>query len=238
MRRLKIKVVGDGGVGKTSFLIRWYYENFPDQDDTPLFPGRERILPSVQDTFFTNMTVDRESYVLTFWDTLCGADFQRFRPLEYEDTDVFLVFFDISNPTSFQNVSTVWVPELKHYMPGTPILVVGNKTDLRTSRYGRNCSSLSLIARVSFLNRSHNNSVRRWKALGEVLCSCFWGRLFNFHTWLNFSALVLVCNEWAVFWMAFLGFGQEQTDIGLKHVHVPRPLCCPSSLANWKFIIL
>lgn len=141
MRRLKIKVVGDGSVGKTSFLIRWYYENFPDQDDTPLFPGRERILPSVQDTFFTNMTVDRESYVLTFWDTLCGPDFLKFRPLEYEDTDVFLVFFDISNPTSFQNVSTVWVPELKHYMPGTPILVVGNKTDLRTSRYGKNVSS-------------------------------------------------------------------------------------------------
>ena len=147
MRRLKIKVVGDGSVGKTSFLIRWYYENFPDQDDTPLFPGRERILPSVQDTFFTNMTVDRESYVLTFWDTLCGADFQKFRPLEYEETDVFLVFFDISNPTSFQNVSTVWVPELKHYMPGTPILVVGNKTDLRTSRYGINYSSFLLIVR-------------------------------------------------------------------------------------------
>lgn len=133
MRHLKIKVVGDVSVGKTSFLTRWYYENFPDHDDSPLFPGRERMLPSVQDTFFTNMTMDRESFVLTFWDTLCGADFQKLRPLEYEDTDVFLVFFDIAKPTSFQNVSTVWVPELEHYMPETPILVVGNKTDLRTS---------------------------------------------------------------------------------------------------------
>lgn len=131
MRRLKVKVVGDGGVGKTSFLIRWYKENFPSEDDIPLFPGRERVLPSVQDPFFTNMTVDRVSYVLTFWDTICGADYLKFRPMEYEETDVFLVFFDISNPSSFQNVSTVWVPELKHYMPSTPILVVGNKTDLR-----------------------------------------------------------------------------------------------------------
>lgn len=133
MRRLKIKVVGDGSVGKTSFLIRWYNENFACEDDTPLFPGRARILPAVQDPFFTNMTVDRVSYVLTFWDTICGADFLKFRPMEYEETDVFLVFFDISNPSSFQNVSTVWVPELKHFMPTTPILVVGNKTDLRTA---------------------------------------------------------------------------------------------------------
>ena len=138
MRRLKVKVVGDGNVGKTSFLVRWYHENFPDQDETPLFPGREKILPSVQDPFFTNMTVDRANYVLTFWDTISGAEFLKFRPMEYEETDVFLVFFDLSNPTSFQNVSTVWVPELKHYMPGTPILVVGNKTDLRKSRWGWN----------------------------------------------------------------------------------------------------
>jgi len=134
MRRLKLKVVGDGSVGKTSFLIRWYNENFACEDDTPLFPGRARILPAVQDPFFTNTTVDHVSYVLTFWDTICGADFLKFRPMEYEETDVFLVFFDISSPSSFQNVSTVWVPELKHYMPTTPVLVVGNKTDLRTAR--------------------------------------------------------------------------------------------------------
>ena len=134
MRRLKIKVVGDEKVGKTRFLAGWYNENCSSYDDTPLFPGQKRNLPAVQDPYFTNMTVDRVSYVLTYWDTICGADFLKFRPLEYEETDVFLVFFDITNPCSFQNVSTVWVPELKHYMPAAPILIVGNKTDLRNTR--------------------------------------------------------------------------------------------------------
>lgn len=134
MRLLKIKVVGDVSVGKTSFLRRWYHDNFPDHEETHLFPGRKRTLPTVQDTFFTNITVDRENFVLTFWDTVCGADFQKLRPLEYEGTDIFLVFFDIANPSSFQNISTVWVPEVRHYMPMTPILVVGNKIDLRTAR--------------------------------------------------------------------------------------------------------
>ena len=133
MRRLKIKIVGDGNVGKTCFLIRWYNDNFPPSpsENRPDFPGDS--VPSVQDPFYSSLTVDRKSYVLTYWDTLRGTDYQKFRCMEYEETDVFLACFDIANPSSFQNVSTVWVPELKHYMPETPILVVGNKKDLRTS---------------------------------------------------------------------------------------------------------
>ncbi len=33
--------------------------------------------------------------------------------------------------TSFENVRTKWVPEVTHYCPGTPIVLVGLKCDLR-----------------------------------------------------------------------------------------------------------
>lgn len=36
---LKIKVVGDGSVGKMFFLICWYNENFVCEDDILLFLG-------------------------------------------------------------------------------------------------------------------------------------------------------------------------------------------------------
>lgn len=135
MRRLKIKIVGDGNVGKTCFLIRWYNENFPPSpsERRPAFP--ENCVPPVQDPYYTSITVDRTSYVLTYWDTLIAPEFHKFRRMEYQETDVFLACFDIANPSSFQNVSTVWVPELKHFMPETPILVVGNKKDLRSTAY-------------------------------------------------------------------------------------------------------
>ncbi|EDO42190.1 predicted protein [Nematostella vectensis] len=97
-----------------------------------------KSIPPVQESFYTNFSYDRVNYIVTYWDTCTLArteelDLSKLRPLEYRDTDVFIICFDITNPTSFQNVSTVWVPELKHYMPETPVLVVGNKKDMRTN---------------------------------------------------------------------------------------------------------
>lgn len=41
---LKVKVVGDGGVGKIFFFICWYKENFFLEDDILLFLGWEWVL--------------------------------------------------------------------------------------------------------------------------------------------------------------------------------------------------
>lgn len=134
MRSLKVKVVGDPGVGKTSLLAQIYCENSSPDDENRLDPAS---VPPVLDSYLINTTIDQENYVVTFWDTCTirssdEFDLSKVRPLEYRDTDVFLVCFDISCPNSFQNISTVWAPELKHYMPGTPVVVVGNKADLRS----------------------------------------------------------------------------------------------------------
>ena len=34
-------------------------------------------------------------------------------------------------PSSLENVREKWVPEVTHYCPGTPYLLVGTQTDLR-----------------------------------------------------------------------------------------------------------
>ena len=36
-------------------------------------------------------------------------------------------------PASFANIKAKWVPEVKHFCPGTPIMLLGMKGDLRTS---------------------------------------------------------------------------------------------------------
>ena len=45
--------------------------------------------------------------------------------------DVFLVCFAITSPTSFDNVSSKWIPEVTHHCPETPIILVGTKADMR-----------------------------------------------------------------------------------------------------------
>ena len=55
------------------------------------------------------------------------------RPLSYPDTDVILLCFSLENPDSFDNVTDKWMPEIKHYCPKVPVVLVGTKKDLRHS---------------------------------------------------------------------------------------------------------
>jgi len=137
MRYLKVKAIGDSSVGKTSLLSRWYQDSHSSQSLQHQNQNAEKTstLPSVLDSFLVNTTVNGETFIVTYWDTCTSfsdVDSMKLKPLEYEDIDVFLACFDISNPHSFQNISTVWVPELKFFVPGTPLIVIGNKADLRS----------------------------------------------------------------------------------------------------------
>ena len=58
-------------------------------------------------------------------------DYDRLRPLSYPDTNVFLVCFSLVRKISLDNVLVKWIPEIAHYSPNTPAILVGTKADLR-----------------------------------------------------------------------------------------------------------
>lgn len=45
------------------------------------------------------------------------------------------------SPSSYENVTSKWYPEIKHHCPDAPIILVGTKIDLRDDR-----ETLSLLA--------------------------------------------------------------------------------------------
>jgi len=55
------------------------------------------------------------------------------RPLSYPNTDVIIICYDVTNYSSYENVTTKWVPETSHHCPGVPMVLVACKTDLRRS---------------------------------------------------------------------------------------------------------
>jgi len=119
-RSIKLVVIGDGAVGKTCLLISYANNRFP-----------EDYIPTVFDNYVVNITAGDQNIELGLWDTAGQEDYDRLRPLSYANANVFLICFSVVNPTSYENVSSKWYPEVIHFCPDVPQILVGTKTDLR-----------------------------------------------------------------------------------------------------------
>jgi Ras homolog gene family, member A len=85
------------------------------------------------------------------WDTAGLEDYDRLRPLSYPDAHVVLFCFAIDSPDSLDNIwekvfeylnpyfnlfgfqidAKQWRPEVNHFLPGVPKLLIGCKKELR-----------------------------------------------------------------------------------------------------------
>ncbi|KAH7713029.1 small GTPase Rac protein 1, partial [Aphelenchoides avenae] len=91
----------------------------------------EEHVPTVFDYYTTNVMVDDRAINLSLFDSAGQEEYDRMRPLSYPNTDCFLLCFNIVNPSSYENVRARWYPEIAHHCSGTPVMLVGTKTDLR-----------------------------------------------------------------------------------------------------------
>uniref|UniRef100_A0A673AVG5 Rho-related GTP-binding protein RhoA-C-like n=1 Tax=Sphaeramia orbicularis TaxID=375764 RepID=A0A673AVG5_9TELE len=124
--RKKLVIVGDGACGKTCLLIVFSKDQFP-----------EVYVPTVFENYVADIEVDGKQVELALWDTAGQEDYDRLRPLSYPDTDVILMCFSVDSPDSLENIPEKWTPEVKHFCPNVPIILVGNKKDLRNDDHTR-----------------------------------------------------------------------------------------------------
>ena len=91
----------------------------------------EEHVPTVFDNYSALVTVENKTYSLGLWDTAGQADYDRLRPLSYPQADIFLICFALNSVASFESVLSKWYPEMQHYCPGVPFLLIGTKSDCR-----------------------------------------------------------------------------------------------------------
>jgi small GTP-binding protein len=122
---MKIMVVGDHLVGKMC-VIRYYVHN----------KKADQVLPTVCIDFLKhNATVDSRSYNVQIWDT-AGTERYRLMVTSWlRRGDVFLLMFALDSVESFSGLLG-WLEIIRDSRRNAtvPVVLVGNKTDLRLNR--------------------------------------------------------------------------------------------------------
>ena len=111
---IKCVLIGDEGVGKTSLLITYTRNKFP-----------EFYVPNILDNCAVNVKLKNETYTLGLFDT---SSFSYERDLS--NTDVFLLCFSLDNPVSLQNAKEKWFTIIKMNNRKANIILVGLKSDM------------------------------------------------------------------------------------------------------------
>lgn len=127
---LKIVVLGDSGVGKTSLMNRYHTGKYSGQYKATIgadFLSKEVVVVDDESGNESNVTMQ-------VWDTAGQERFQSLGVAFYRGADGCILVYDVTNPASFEHLEK-WKSEfLKHVneIPGEegfPFVVMGNKID-------------------------------------------------------------------------------------------------------------
>ena len=119
----KVVLVGESGVGKTSIIHRYLYNDYDDNRITTSSPEyKNKILEYPE--YNKSITFD-------IWDTAGQEAYRSVTRNFYINAAIGLMVYDIRVKDSFENIKTYWSEQLKEYGEENIILAIaGNKSDL------------------------------------------------------------------------------------------------------------
>ena len=121
----KILLVGDTLVGKTAFLQRYLNHEFTKNKLATI--GIDSKIKIVQ-------MEDGSTIQLRIIDTAGGERFSSITKTYYKNSHCIILFYDITNKISFDNIK-YWINMINNDTPtGTIIFIVGNKMDDEANR--------------------------------------------------------------------------------------------------------
>ncbi|EFA78367.1 Ras GTPase [Heterostelium album PN500] len=121
---LKICVLGDGGVGKTSITIQLCSNHFVEYYD-----------PTIEDSYRKQVVIDEEACILDILDTAGQEELTAMRDQWIRSCEGFIIVYTITSRSSFDQV-TLFKEQVSRVLDkeSVPIMLVGNKCDLEHLR--------------------------------------------------------------------------------------------------------
>ena len=121
--KLKLLIIGDSNVGKTSMLLNYTDNYFPESHLATI--GVEYKAKEIK--------TDKYNIALQIWDTAGQERFRSITKSFFRNTNGILFVYDITSRRSFQSVKD-WIKDSEMHDSGFEKILVGNKIDLEPKR--------------------------------------------------------------------------------------------------------
>jgi small GTP-binding protein len=119
---LKVVIVGDGAVGKTTLARRYCEGKFHES----------RVATIGVDFYTQHVPLPSGMVKLSIWDMAGQERFHAVRAGFYRGSRAAALVYDVTDPATLINLKR-WQEEVLRAVPGQKVLVVGNKIDLERS---------------------------------------------------------------------------------------------------------
>lgn len=120
---LKIIILGDSGVGKTSLMHQYVNKKFDS-----------RYKATIGADFLTkNVELNGQLVTLQIWDTAGQERFQSLGSAFYRGADACVLVFDVTRQESFAHINS-WLEEFNIQAGRRESVLIGNKVDLEERR--------------------------------------------------------------------------------------------------------
>ena len=138
---LKLILIGDGRVGKTSIINKYINNKFNEGEEI-----------TVSSSYIEKIQIfNSKKYKFSIWDTAGQEKFNSITPIYYRDAKGVLLVYDITNLNSFSRVKK-WREELKTFNNNAIIVIAGNKCDFLNDKNNINKEFVDIDIAKKYVN--------------------------------------------------------------------------------------
>ena len=119
--KIKVILVGDAGVGKTSLIKVTIGKDFNEEEKSTIYS-----------TFsIKTIQINKKKYNLYIWDTMGQEKLKSLTKIFFKNSKIVVLVYDITKKESFNGLVEYWIKEVKDSLGDDIIIgICGNKSDL------------------------------------------------------------------------------------------------------------